>query len=247
MEQRPVPVVSGACAAWRTVGGARRRPGRSSGVGRGRLAPTMTAMALAGVVLGGGASSRMGRPKALLDLGGRPFVRRVADTLHEAGIAEVVVVTGSHEPEIRAALDAADRAWRDVVLLNPDRTRGQLSSLWVALDWIEAPPHVPCTGLVVALVDHPLVRPDTVRRLVEAFAATGPDVVRPVYRGRHGHPVVFARSTFAGLRAAPLDQGARAVVRSLGSAVLDVETDDEGVVVDVDTPEDYARLVGRRG
>lgn len=201
-------------------------------------------MTLAGVVLSGGASSRMGRPKALLDLGGRPFVRRVADTLHEAGIPEVVVVTGSHEAEISAALGPADRAWRDVVLLNPDSTRGQLSSLRIALDWIEAPPRVPGTGVVVALVDHPLVRSDTVRALADAFAAAGPAVVRPVFRGRHGHPVIFARSTFASLRAAPLDAGARAVVRSLGSAVLDVETDDEGVVVDVDTPEDYARLTG---
>lgn len=188
----------------------------------------------------------MGRPKALLDLGGRPFVRCVADTLHQAGIAQVVVVTGSHEPEIRAALGAADRPWRDEVLLNPDSSRGQLSSLWVALDWIEAPPRVPGDGIVVALVDHPLVRPDTVRRLVEALAASGRSVIRPVFRGRHGHPVVFARSTFASLRAAPLDEGARAVVRSLGPAVLDVEIDDEGVVVDVDTPEDYARVIGRR-
>lgn len=204
----------------------------------------MAAMTLAGVVLSGGASSRMGRPKALLDLAGRPFVRRVADTLHEAGIADVVVVTGSHEAEIRAALAAADRPWRDVVLLNPDSARGQLSSLWIALDWLEAPPRAPADGVVVALVDHPLVRSGTVRALVEAFAATGRAVVRPVFRGRHGHPVVFARSTFAGLRAAPLDDGARAVVRSIGPAVLDVETDDEGVVTDVDTPDDYARLTG---
>ena len=96
----------------------------------------------------------------------------------------------------------------------------------------------------VTIVDHPLVRSGTVRALVEAFAATGRAVVRPVFRGRHGHPVVFARSTFAGLRAAPLDDGARAVVRSIGPAVLDVETDDEGVVTDVDTPDDYARLTG---
>lgn len=204
----------------------------------------MAVMALVGVVLGGGASSRMGRPKALLDLAGRPFVRRVADTLHEAGLADVVVVAGSHEAGIRAALGAADRAWRDVVLLNPDSARGQLSSLWIALDWIEAPSRAPADGMVVALVDHPRVRADTVRALVEAFAASGRAVVRPVFRGRHGHPVIFARSMFARLRAAPLAEGARAVVRPLGPAVLDLETDDEGVVTDVDTPEDYARLTG---
>jgi molybdenum cofactor cytidylyltransferase len=210
------------------------------------LAPTMAVVALVGVVLSGGASSRMGRPKALLDLAGRPFVRRVADTLHEAGIAKVVVVVGSHEDEIRAALGAADRAWRDEVLVNPYSARGQLSSLWIALDWIETPPRLPGDGVVVALVDHPLVRPDTVRALVGAFAASGRAVVRPVFRGRHGHPVIFARSTFASLRAAPPGEGARAVVRSLGPAVLDVEVDDEGVVTDVDTPEDYARVTGGR-
>jgi CTP:molybdopterin cytidylyltransferase MocA len=79
--------------------------------------------------------------------------------------------------------------------------------------------------------------------LVAAYHRTRAPVVRPVYRGRHGHPVVFARNIWPALKAAPAGEGARAVVRALGDAVCDIEVDDAGVTIDVDTPEDYRRLI----
>ena len=100
---------------------------------------------------------------------------------------------------------------------------------------------------MVALVDQPMVRSMTVRALVEAWRATRAPVVRPRLGRRHGHPVVFDRAVFGALRAASLDTGARDVVRACGDAVVDVEVTDEGVCLDVDTPEDYARLIARSG
>jgi molybdenum cofactor cytidylyltransferase len=97
--------------------------------------------------------------------------------------------------------------------------------------------------MVVALVDHPFVRADTVRELTAAWTRTRAPVVRPRLRGRHGHPVVFGREVFDALRAAPVEAGARAVVRACGARVVDVDTDDEGTCLDVDTPDDYARAI----
>jgi molybdenum cofactor cytidylyltransferase len=99
----------------------------------------------------------------------------------------------------------------------------------------------------MALIDHPFVRASTIVTLVSAFHQSRAPVVRPVFEGKHGHPVLFAQRIFDDLRAAPPDQGARAVVRGLGARVLDVEVNDPGVTLDIDTPEDYARVLASLG
>jgi molybdenum cofactor cytidylyltransferase len=194
------------------------------------------------ILLSGGASSRMGRPKALLDLGGETFLSHLVRTLSEAGADDVVVVTGAHDEAIRAALEAAPLPTVPTVRVvhNPDHALGQLTSLRAALNVVDHP-GVP--AVVVALVDHPFVRPSTVRALIEAWQRTRAPVVRPCVRGRHGHPVVFGRETFDALRTVPVEAGARAVVRACGSRVLDVDTDDEGTCLDLDTPEEYTRAI----
>ena len=194
------------------------------------------------IVLCGGASSRMGRPKALLDLGDETFLSHAVRILHDAGADDVVVVTGTHDEEIRAALDAAPlaRVPGVRVVRNPDHALGQLTSLRIGLAVVD---HPGVAAVVVALVDHPFVRPETVRLLIEAWTRTRAPVVRPRLRGRHGHPVVFGREVFDALRTAPVEAGARAVVRACGDRVLDLDTEDEGTCLDVDTPEDYVRAM----
>lgn len=193
------------------------------------------------VILSAGASSRMGRPKALLDLAGEPFLSRIARTLRLGGVADVVVVTGPHDAEIRAWIDSvADRIGPLRVAYNPVHESGQLTSLLAGLATVD---HPGVLAMLVTLVDLPLVRPATVTALLAAWRATRAPVVRPRFGERHGHPVVFDRVVFDALRHARLDQGARSVVHTLGAAVLDVPTDDEGVCLDVDTPEDYARAI----
>lgn len=201
-------------------------------------------MLVPALVLCGGASSRMGRPKALLDVGGETFLARIVRTLRDAGADDVVAVTGAHDQEIRAALDAwpAGLASAVRVVHNPEHPLGQLSGLRAGLAVVD---HPGVAALVVALVDHPFVRAETVRDLLAVWARTRAPVVRPRLRGRHGHPVVFGQEVFDALRAAPLDAGARVVVRGLGDRVVDVDTDDEGTCLDLDTPEDYERIKQR--
>ena len=195
---------------------------------------------LIGLVLAAGRSSRMGQPKAVLPDGdGEPFVARVVRTLGEAGLARVVVVAA---PDTRNAIETALRGQRDppvvTVLVNPDPDRGQLSSL---LTGLSAAGHV--DGLLVTLVDVPFVSAATVAAVIAAWKRTRAPIVRPAIGERHGHPVIFDRSLFDALRAAPLEAGAKHVVRAHEAGILNVPVTDEGAFLDLDTPDDYRAAV----
>jgi len=184
----------------------------------------------------------MGRPKALLPTGvsGETFLSRIVGTLETAGLDDLVVVVGEDRPDLARAIDGLPGFVRPVV--NPDPSRGQLSSLLAALAVVDRPG---VTGMLVTLVDVPLVTAATVEALLAAYRASRAPVVRPARAGRHGHPVIFDRAVFDALRAADLAAGAKAVVQARLGEVLDVSVDDAGAFLDVDTPDDYARAFGR--
>ena len=195
-----------------------------------------------GVVLAGGASSRMqGRPKALLPAGpGREtFLERIVSTLRAGGVDDVVVVTGHHHDAI-AARTARVRPMVRVVR-NPRPEQGQLSSLLAALGVVD---HPGVRAMLVTLVDLPLVSAATVRAVLDAYRRTGAPLVRPGRGGRHGHPVVFDRGLFPELRQADPAHGAKPVVRAHEAEGCVVAVDDPGAFTDVDTPEDYRRCFG---
>jgi molybdenum cofactor cytidylyltransferase len=194
-----------------------------------------------GIVLAGGKSSRMGRPKALLPIGlaGETFFDRVTGTLLDAGIEEVVVVVGADAGVIRAG--ARPRAGVRIVD-NPDHEQGQLTSLLAGLRAIDV---ARATAALVTLIDVPLVSAATVRTLLAAQRERDAPIVRPVSSGRHGHPVIFGRALFAELYAADPSHGAKPVVRAHTADMIEVPIHDEGAFLDIDTPEDYQRVVGR--
>jgi len=199
-----------------------------------------------GIILAAGASSRMGRPKALLPTAapGETFLSRLVASLIEGGLDDLVLVVGRLAEPDEAELARSVAALPPVVraVENPDPTRGQLSSLQTGLAVVD---HPGVRGMLVALIDVPLVSPSTVRALLEAYRATGAPVVRPAREGRHGHPVIFDRALFDALRQADPASGARAVVRAHAGRAVEVPVEDEGAFLDVDTPEDYARVFGR--
>lgn len=198
---------------------------------------------LAAIVLAAGDSVRMGTPKALLpDREGRPFVVRVVGTFFAAGLADVIVVTGARHQEVAGALEQDPVAARARVVRNPDPSRGQVSSLWVGLESV-SPPEL--EAVLMTLVDVPMVQVATVRAVIDAWRRSRAPIVRPAIGKRHGHPVLFDRALFEELRHAPLDEGAKAVVHAHAGELIDVEVDDEGSVIDVDTPRDYEQLFGK--
>ncbi len=193
----------------------------------------MSVARIEAILLAAGESRRMGYPKPLLRLGDESFIAHT--TALALGVAtRLVIVLGAHADRIRPAV-AHDA--RVMVVENPNFDRGQLSSLKVGLAEVIASG---ADAVVVHLADHPLVAPATFRALVGDYRRTAKPIVVARYRGRRGHPVLFDRSVFAELMAAPEDQGARVVVSADPARVGYVDVDDPGVVLDLDTPDDLA-------
>ncbi len=201
---------------------------------------------IAAIVLSGGASSRMGSPKALLTIDGETFLARIVRVVRAAGVDDIVVVTGVHHDAIVAHLASGasgpgeEPALR--VVRNSDAGGDQLSSLRVGLAELVDDGRV--EAAVVALVDHPLIDAHTVRDMLDAFDMTTAPVVRPACDGRHGHPVIFARETFEMLLHGVLPDGAKGVLRAFEARQVFVPTTNRGVLVDVDTRDVYRELEG---
>jgi CTP:molybdopterin cytidylyltransferase MocA len=190
------------------------------------------------IVLAAGQSSRMGRPKANLPLGGGDtFLSRIVRTFRAAGIDDVLVVVG-HDAD--AIVDEFSRTGADARFIpNPDYEQGQLSSLVKGLNAADRPG---VAAVLITLVDLPLVSPDTVRAVVDRYLACRAPVVRPVRGDDHGHPILIDRLLFDEIRRADPTIGAKPVIRAHASAAGDVTTDDAGAFLDIDTPGDYDRV-----
>lgn len=189
---------------------------------------------IAGLVLAAGASERMGTPKALLSVRGRPAVEVVVGSLASAGCTDIVLVVGRHAKEIRAG--AHLEACR--IIDHPGWAEGRTSSIQAGLDAfgdeIEA--------VVLALVDMPLVNAQTVAATITAWqtARPRPEIAVPTLDGHGGHPILLGRQVFPAIRAldpeAPLRDLLRTTIR------LEVPVTDTGIHIDLDTPDDLRHL-----
>ena len=193
---------------------------------------------LAAVILSAGASSRMGSPKALLPYREGTFLEHLIKvTRHpQIGVTRVVLGAGAEAIRTSAKLDSA------IVVLNPDWEQGQLSSICAGLRSLEG---IETDGMVLCPVDHPLVSALLVSELVERFYEEKKAIVVPTYKGRRGHPVIFSNALFSELLAAPAEQGARAVVWTHSAEVLEVPTDEEGVVLNLNDPDMLKRAMNQ--
>ena len=180
----------------------------------------------------------MGHPKALLVYRGETFLHGILEAAYAAGIERRVVVLGGHADRIRKAMDLPDVQ----VVMTKDVAAGPIGSIRAG---INAVLNHPVEGALIWPVDRPHVQVATIQALAAAFLSEGHDIVVPEYQGRRGHPVIFARSVFAELLAAPDSLGARAVVRRDPNRVARVPVDDAAILEDLNTPEDYRDLVRR--
>lgn len=194
---------------------------------------------IAAVVLAAGLSSRMGgRPKGLLRFDDRDtFVSRIVRTFNEAGVGEVVVVVGHQGDAV--ALEVEQSGLPARIVRNERYLQGQFTSVIAGVDAVDRDG---VEGLLLALVDAPAFSAETVRALVERFEQTHAPVVRAVRGPLHGHPVLLGRVLCDALRHADPSSGAKPIVRAHVSHEGDVEVNDEGAFVDVDTPAEYAEL-----
>jgi molybdenum cofactor cytidylyltransferase len=177
----------------------------------------------AAVILAGGASRRMGSPKALLPYRGETFIDRLIGVF--APCDEVVVVLGHDADTICAGIER-----RTTLVVNPDPERGQLSSLQCGLSAVAS-----ADAIFFTPVDYPAIDPSTIRAML-LLAGT---FAMPRHNGRRGHPVLIDRQLLAELLACKT--AARDVIRAHEPRYIDV--DDPGILEDIDDPAAYARLV----
>jgi CTP:molybdopterin cytidylyltransferase MocA len=188
---------------------------------------------VAGILLAAGSGSRLGQPKALVEIGGQALVTRGIRLLRDGGAEPVVVVSGAVPLDLAGVIGVHNRDWRT----------GMGSSLRAGLaalpDSAEA--------VVIALVDQPLVSSEAVRRLIAAFRA-GASLAVAAYGGQQRNPVLIARGLWADAAAAAVgDVGARAFLRAHPELVAAVECGDTGRPDDLDTSADLDRIAGLIG
>jgi len=191
---------------------------------------------LAAVILSGGASRRMGSPKALLPFQGRPFLEHLLDISRHSKIAVRRVVLGAHAEHI--GKEVALRP--DEVVINEHWERGQLSSIQAAIRSLPAG----TDGILLCLIDHPLISRALVNGLIDQFYATHAPIVVPVFEGRRGHPVIFSAAVYGELEKASPELGARSVVWAHEPQVSEHLTIEEGCVVNLNDPAAFARIIG---
>jgi molybdenum cofactor cytidylyltransferase len=187
----------------------------------------------AAIVLAAGLSRRMGRPKLLLELYGKPVIRHAVESVIAAGIRQVLVVTGPDQEPLARALDGLDVRFA----VNPTPESGQGSSVGVGVSALPSG----TDAALIALADQPGVPAEVIPALIEALKQPGKAIAAPRYSDGLGNPVLFAASVFLELRTLGGDRGARAVVERDPSrlAVVDISS---AMPRDIDTPEDYESL-----
>ena len=190
------------------------------------MEPTVSAL-----VLAAGLSSRMGRTKQLLLLDGKPVITHCLDALLDSGIRDILVVVGPQHGEIVERLPGVPV--RIAVNETPKCEMAESIRTGLRALGIVKP------GILVCLSDHPLVSATTIRTLTDAFCNNPDRIIIPVHGGRRGHPTIFPTTVindiFSGMTL-------RDIVQNNSRRVLTINVDDEGVLLDLDTEEDYKTM-----
>ena len=205
---------------------------------------------VAGIILAAGESTRFGQPKQLLDWKGQPFVRAVAKTASEAGLSPVVIVTGANAEQVEATVNDLNVT----VIKNDEWKSGQGSSIkagilsliyasttGAALPPLSARRAEGVGGAIFLLTDQPQVTTSIIRALVEKHAEGLYPIVAPMVMDQRANPVLFDCTTFSDLMMLEGDVGGRAIFHK--HRVEYLPWHDDRLLLDVDTPEMYQRLI----
>ena len=195
------------------------------------------------VILAAGRARRMGRLKQLLPWGATTVLGATIARVQATPVTDVLVVVG-HEADAVAACAAAAGA---AVVVNPDYDAGELlSSLQVAVRTLRAEAAPPAAVLVV-LGDQPLLEPETMAPLLDAFHEGRGALIAPVYDGRRGNPVLIGSRHFDELLALPRGAAPRDLLRARAAELTLVPVASPSILLDLDRPADYARHRPDRG
>jgi len=183
------------------------------------------------ILLAAGESRRMGKLKQLLPLGNTTVLGRAIDNLTASKIEDIIVVLGYGAEDVEKRID--DRPVR--IAINPDYRRGMSSSIKVGVEAL----HEDAEAVMLALADQPFIDSSTIDHFINESQKGGKGIIIPTYRGRRGHPVIFSIKYRNELMALEGDVGARDIILTHPEDILELPVDCEGVIIDIDTAEDY--------
>ncbi len=186
------------------------------------------------ILLAAGTSSRMGGPKPLSRLGGKPLLAHSLDALRASPVGEIVVVLGSDAGSIRREIPLDGTR----VVLNAEFAEGMSSSIRAGLQAASER----AEAFLIVLGDQPLVTSATIAGIIARYQTTHGPAIVPTFRGRRGNPVLFERSLLPEMQAIRGDIGCRAVLSAHAAEVVEFPVDDPGILLDVDTPKDLEKL-----
>ncbi len=189
------------------------------------------------VILAAGTSARMGRPKQLLPLDGTTLLARVIENVRSAGLAEIVLVLGASAEAIRRQLPQSLLEGLKIEV-NQAYAQGMASSLREGLSALNPQ----TAAALIVLGDQPLLRPETLRQIMAGYHRSGAQIVIPSHQGKRGNPVLLGRPVFPEVMSLEGDTGCRAIFSRHLDAILKVEVEDPGILLDIDDPDDYDRL-----
>jgi len=193
---------------------------------------------ISGIILSAGKSSRMeGLIKPLLKFKGKTFIETIIESMEKAGLDEIIVVLGANKERILSEVDIKDK-----VVFNENWQEGQISSLREGILNVKDRSE----GIIFTPVDHPVVKENTYKKLIEIWNKEKDKIVIPLYNGRKGHPTIFPRRFFNKILNGNLENGARDIIRNNINSVKYVPVDDEGVIIDIDTIFDYKKFVEKK-
>jgi len=188
------------------------------------------------VVLAAGASQRMGEPKQLLLLDGQPILQRTLENVRAAKVVDIVLVLGFQAEAIKRQL----KVDRVKVIFNEAYEQGMACSLRAGLSALN-----PLTDAAfIVLADQPFVRPATLDLIINQYERSAAQIVIPLYQGFRGNPVLLDRSVFPEVMDLTGDIGCRAIFGDHTEGLVKMTVDDIGILLDIDSQADYARLQG---
>jgi len=190
---------------------------------------------VSGIILAAGSSSRMGRLKQLMPFGKTTLLGQVVQNACSSALHEIIVVLGYRAEKIESAIDFSGTK----VVRNTAYPKGHSTSLIKGLETVSSP----CDAALFLLGDQPLIHASIIDILIEASNTSSAQIIVPHYNGLRGNPVLITRSLFPRLEALTGDTGPRVLFKEFKDRLLKVPVFDNAILMDVDTMDDYDKLL----
>lgn len=190
---------------------------------------------IAAIILAAGRSVRMGKPKPMVQFGGKTFFETVYSNIKNAGIENIVTVLGFAADEVAQKLELQPACY----IVNKNYFLGQFSSFQAGLRKLH-PNH---DGVIMALVDQPQIHTIIIKHILEVFAKNPNKIIVPTCDGKRGHPPIFPKDLFSDILSAPPSQTAADIIHQHPTKTIEVEVYDDCVLGNINTKEDLQKAL----